>query len=780
MTTLLSWYLTVLALAVLLDAGVILLWHHLRRRRARRSGEPGAAPEPGDASPAPQPRAQRAGRRWLWQRFWDRHRAKPPSDMLSVPRRPNVTAAWILLALAVTLAMSAQAQFDQNRLAQKWDAWQRPSLVAVVGATLCGLVLRQVALERPAPGANRPTVAWGRVLPPLIGGFALTLASADWFRDNTIRPLGLVAWLAGIGLVLWTLRTDAPGGDKGLSMKSPIFSHGGLCISWEWVSLIAIVCLGAFFRLYRLDDVPAELTLDQISKFWDIRNVLSGSDASIFFTANQGREGLFFYLAALVSQFIGLSQYTLKLTSALAGIAAVPAMYLLARELADCEVGLYAAFLLAISKWHVILSRLGYRVSLLPLFVILAMYYLARGLRRGRLLDYGLAGVALGLGMYTYKSFPSVFPAALSCIALYSWQRRDRRPVLEAAIVLLLALMVYVPLGLFAIESWDAYVYREVLQVGLVRESYGAADLSAVGGLLINLRKGALMFNFVGGVIELYNVPSERFFNQFNATLFILGIGYILARWKKGHNAIPLLFLGWATLPLVVSMCSPKEQVHTFRAAGSIGPGLFIVALVLAALRRFFANNLPSRLRSVQFTLSPADATAQPSWQRHFTLDVMLLVIAALGLLFWMEVQTNYETVFYAYPQHLRYQNYPLARSMAEEIDHFLDMDVGPVFVKYLPSGTEAGLIEVYLTSWGWDTWHPNPDHPMATGGYQVQTLAIDEPPLDQNIPTATFLVYPEDLQSLEVLRNHYPQHLVYPRYRYDGQPAYTVFVGHQ
>lgn len=86
--------------------------------------------------------------------------------MLSIPRRLHATAAWILLALAMTLAMSAQAQFDQNRLAQKWDAWQRPSLIAVVGARDAARLCRawqmdEISTAPPVP-LNQSARARGR------------------------------------------------------------------------------------------------------------------------------------------------------------------------------------------------------------------------------------------------------------------------------------------------------------------------------------------------------------------------------------------------------------------------------------------------------------------------------------------------------------------------------------------------------------------------------------------------------------------------------------------
>lgn len=694
---------------------------------------------------------------------------------LYLQRQPLWTLTFLLVA--VTLAITAQRLFDAARLAQQWDDWQAPAALGLATAVIFGLTTNRIAMER--PDDTPPAISWERALPLFLPGLLIAGGSIPWFRGNTFRLTGLLALLVGIGLVLGALYLTTPKGSRGRP-------HSRLAtgVPWEWVMVLAIAGLGAALRLYRLDEIPAELTLDQISKFWDVRDVLLGNKAPIFFEANQGREGLFFYLLAGVSQVVGLGHLAMKLTSAWIGILTIPALYLLAKEMTNWEVGTVAAFLLAASKWHIILSRLGYRAILVPLFVILVILFLVRGLRRGHLLDYGLAGLMLGLGMYSYKSFPLAVPAAVSCTLLYALRRRTR-PLLGLAAMLILAALVFIPMGVYAAESWDNYIYRERLQVGFVQDKLAENELAPLQGYLINVRKAALMNNFVADPIEIYNPRFERFFGPVSAVMLILGFGYILTRLFEGRNAVPVIFAIWLLLPVVLSMFPPYEWANALRAVATIGPSLFIAALCLPVLRRAIAGVVTARLRPLELAVYPGTGSEEqvdsPPVKR-FPLKpataanaiLVLLFILAMGI----ELRANHQSVFDLYPEQQRFGNYPLAREMAREIKNWLG--TAPVYVKYSPTGIDIGLVKVYLASWGFvDRW--DPDNPNSPTGYQVQTLALDQPPLSQDLPMAVFLLYPWDAeQELVTLRHRYPDHIVIERHQPDGEVAYVVFVGHE
>jgi hypothetical protein len=131
----------------------------------------------------------------------------------------------------------------------------------------------------------------------------------------------------------------------------------------------------------------------------------------------------------------------------------------------------------------------------------------------------------------------------------------------------------------------------------------------------------------------------------------------------------------------------------------------------------------------------------------------------------------------------LHYGGYPLARSIADEIADWVG--VAPVFIKYTPNALDVGLIKVHLNIRGlsqyWD-----PDNPNSPGGFQIDTLTLDEPPLFQadgsaDLPAAVFILYPPDVpDGLEPLKQRYPAHFVRYHELPDGELGYVVFIGHE
>ena len=93
-----------------------------------------------------------------------------------------------------------------------------------------------------------------------------------------------------------------------------------------------------------------------------------GGERPIFIASYTGKETLFFYLAGVLMQGIGGSLFALRLTSAFLGLLTVAVTYWLGKELlGDRRIAVIAAALLAVSFWHVLLSRLGFRAISQPL-----------------------------------------------------------------------------------------------------------------------------------------------------------------------------------------------------------------------------------------------------------------------------------------------------------------------------------------------------------------------------------------------------------------------------
>src|SRR5260221_212150 len=122
-----------------------------------------------------------------------------------------------------------------------------------------------------------------------------------------------------------------------------------------WV-LISILLLGTFLGLYRLDNLPAEMWGDATAHYTLAQQVIQGK---LFFNYRYGGDGpIYTYLVVLVSWFLGLSFYTLKLTSVLIYLLFIVVMYFLTEELfGKREITYVATFLSTVSFWSLTFAR---------------------------------------------------------------------------------------------------------------------------------------------------------------------------------------------------------------------------------------------------------------------------------------------------------------------------------------------------------------------------------------------------------------------------------------
>src|SRR5688572_25120983 len=162
------------------------------------------------------------------------------------------------------------------------------------------------------------------------------------------------------------------------------------------------------------------------------------------------------YLMAGVFLVAGPSPVTIKLTSALIGIATVLVTYFAASRFLGERAGLCAAALIAVSRWHVTFSRMGFRAILAPLWVslvALALWWLVKRRTRGAA---ALFGFVVGAGFYTYPAYWAVPPALALIAAAGLWEHRATlatmtravRPLAVAATVA--CLFTIAPLLLYA------------------------------------------------------------------------------------------------------------------------------------------------------------------------------------------------------------------------------------------------------------------------------------------------------------------------------------------
>ena len=148
-------------------------------------------------------------------------------------------------------------------------------------------------------------------------------------------------------------------------------------------ALVGILALATFLRLWEIKEVPPGLYPDEAMNGNNAVEAMAREGLAVFYSDNNGREGLFMNIQSLSIRYFGNEAWALRIVSAIFGILTVLGIFLLARKmyhpLADRNrIGLFTAFFLATSFWHINFSRIGFRAIMAPFFIVWGLYFLFR------------------------------------------------------------------------------------------------------------------------------------------------------------------------------------------------------------------------------------------------------------------------------------------------------------------------------------------------------------------------------------------------------------------
>jgi uncharacterized membrane protein YuzA (DUF378 family) len=696
---------------------------------------------------------------------------RPAHETLSrALEHPLVSSLAVPVAAILTVA--AQRMADQR-------VQVHLALTAcLVGALIYALIMRRHVREAALCRFTAPLTIRGD-----LALWSLAFAVLGWFGlgGNRFTLHGVIGWVFSGVLALFALR-NRRSLEPDNSERLIAWENGSLRISWPAVALIMAIVVGAVWRFYRLRELPADLGWDLPYNLTDGERILKGEHL-IFFPDNYGREGMFFYLIAAVAKAIGLSPYSIRVTSALVGIAAIPAIYLLARECFDRETASYAAWLLAANRWHLTLTRSGYRVSLMPLFCILMLYGAARALRRGQARDWAITGIALGLGLWTYKAFVFAIVSLIGSILFYvvavpglahkdtaestqpsSWRRARLSRLIGLGLVVLVALATALPMIRFATEFPKVYMAREALGSNLVAESIDRAGITRAQLYSRNILTSALMFNYRGDGNSRFGVPFQRHLGFFSGVLFVWGLALALARLRKGGNALICISLIGMTAPMTLSMLA-GEVPNCFRSSGTIGPALVLAAMALTSWRRYLTG-LVEKGRQHHLVVSVGAGLGETTRSHILAMRLnpflltVLLTMAPLAL----ELRETSRAYFVEFRRVApRMANYSVALALA---DHIITFEEGPGCIKSWPHWYDGRAVQAHLSAAG-RTW-----------GGEFHQMSPEQAPLKDFRGKMLVLAHPEDRETLEMLKQWFPRWAVTQDLYPSGEPSLLAFYG--
>ncbi len=340
---------------------------------------------------------------------------------------------------------------------------------------------------------------------------------------------------------------------------------------------VLIVSIG--LRVYRLDELPETLFFDEAYYGVDALRVLGG-ERPIFFTNNNGREPLYIYLQAISLAVLGIHPVVLRVTSVIIGLATIGAVFLAGRELHGNLTGYIAAFWLATSYWHVNLSRLGFRVVLLPLVTTLCVLCLARALRTGSRMGIIGSGFFLGLSLYTYNSariFPLAFVAIVAGIwfgCRIKWGISPSRLIAVVVSSVAISVVVASPLLVYFARHPGQILQRgDQVFLGSDEDPRVWLEKLRPRELPENVAVTLGAFGIRGDSQVRHNLPDRPVFDPVTFILFCAGIAFALHPRTRSSGTASLAWLLIMCIPGAITTSPP----HFLRISGALPPAMILV-----------------------------------------------------------------------------------------------------------------------------------------------------------------------------------------------------------
>lgn len=375
----------------------------------------------------------------------------------------------------------------------------------------------------------------------------------------------------------------------------------------KWLLLIIII-VAAALRLYHLNSNPPSLNWDETAIGWNANTIFHtrrdefGTRLPLSFKSfGDYKSPVYIYLTAPIVGLFGMNPISVRLVSVLVGITSVYLLYLLGLEFKNKQLGIIAAALLAITPWHVILSRPAFEPNLALFFILLGTYLFLKALKNPKIL--ALSALSFILAIYTYHSpkiFVPVFLLGLSFIY--------RRHILSKKLRVWMLVSVFFGL---------------IILIPLIKETFLSNSAVRFQGTSVfydqEENKLPLKAPLITQIINNYLVhysPKYLFFGSSNmprlqlrtigpvllieAPFLLIGLIYLLKNKRKQWVQLLLWWLVVGPIPAAIG----REVPHPLRAYNLLPPLIIITALGIHFLVRSWAK--VSRVIIIIFAINAA------------------------------------------------------------------------------------------------------------------------------------------------------------------------------
>lgn len=371
------------------------------------------------------------------------------------------------------------------------------------------------------------------------------------------------------------------------------------------VSFLLVLLVACVLRLYNLGNNPPSLYWDEVSLGYNAYSILkTGHDEhgnffpiATFPAFGDYKPPLYIYATVPWIALFGLTEFAVRFTSSLSGIIAIYLIYQLGTLVKSRKLGLTAASLLALSPWHLQMSRGAFESNLATTLILAGVIGWIKAMQ-GKPWWVLLTAVSFALSMYTFNAQRLMIPLFIIVLALIYWRKIARQVLPFASFALIFVLMV-LPMVPHVLSKEGQLRYREVnvfSDVDLITKNAFRAELDHawIWPNLLHNRRLEYAYQFLDHYLDQFNfdflfiagdvnprLSAQVVGGMYAIELVFVAIGmYMLFRKRVYMRWLILAWLLIAPIPAGTA----RETPHALRALAMLPPLVLISAIGLLSV----------------------------------------------------------------------------------------------------------------------------------------------------------------------------------------------------
>jgi len=378
--------------------------------------------------------------------------------------------------------------------------------------------------------------------------------------------------------------------------------------------LILIVLLAAFLRFYNLSSNPPSLNWDEVAIGWNAKTIFHtrrdeyGTKLPLSFQSyGDFKSPLYIYLTAPIVGLFGMNIITVRLLSVIVGILSIVLIYFIAKQLLKPvtfnpqPVALISALLLAISPWHIILSRPAYESNLALFFTLSGIWLFLKSLKQPKY--FIVSALAFVFSFYTYHS-PKIFTPflLLSLAFIYRKNLLSKKARKWLIISAVLGALLLLPLIKETFFGKSASRFQAISIFYNEQGEKLPLDLP----LFMQIGKNYLIHYspayLFSGSDQMPRLQMEKVgpLLLIQAPFLVLGLIYLFQRHKQQWSKFLFLWIITAGIPAMIGF----EVPHPIRSYNLLPVLTIITALGINSFKKLLNKPVLKILLIVLFTIN--------------------------------------------------------------------------------------------------------------------------------------------------------------------------------